>query len=131
MTRKMHYANFWKLFSIILGKWKTYSTFKLRFDHLRNMNYFRIELRHLEKKSMFPFSKKKKLMNKNGKLCLSWNPSKVQGIYSPMFFEAQGSLKPNVLSHFSWEPSTSMFTIWVEGWSLSSIIGFKVLDPIL
>ena len=42
---------------------------------------------------------------------------------------AQRSLKPDALSHFGWKPSTSMLATWVDGWSMSSIVGAKVLDP--
>ena len=42
---------------------------------------------------------------------------------------AQRSLKANALSHFGWEPPTSMLVTWVDRWSMSSIVGTKVLDP--
>ena len=42
---------------------------------------------------------------------------------------AQRSLKPGALSHFGWEPPTSMLVTWVDRWSMSSIVGAKVLDP--
>ena len=40
----------------------------------------------------------------------------------------QRSLKPSALSHFGWESSISILATWVDRWSMSSIIGAKVLD---
>ena len=42
---------------------------------------------------------------------------------------AQRSLKSGALIHYSWESLISMLATWVNGWSMSSIIGVKVLDP--
>ena len=42
---------------------------------------------------------------------------------------AQRSLKPGALSYYGWEPLTSMLATWVNRWSMSSIVGAKVLDP--
>ena len=42
---------------------------------------------------------------------------------------AQKSLKSSALSHYGWEPPTSMLATWVNRWSMSSIVGAKVLDP--
>ena len=42
--------------------------------------------------------------------------------YGPKVFEA------SALSHFGWE-LTSMLVTWVDRWSMSSIVGTKVLDP--
>ena len=42
---------------------------------------------------------------------------------------AQRSLKLDALSHFGWEPPTSMLVTWVDRSSMSSIVSAKVLDP--
>ena len=42
---------------------------------------------------------------------------------------AQKSFKPGALSHYGWEPPTSMLTTLVNRWSMSSIVGANVLDP--
>ena len=42
---------------------------------------------------------------------------------------AQRSLKPGALSHFGWEPPTSMLVTWVDRWGMNSIVGVNVLDP--
>ena len=47
----------------------------------------------------------------------------------PKGYIAQRSLMPNALSHFGWEPPTSMLATWVDRWSMSSIVSAKVLDP--
>ena len=44
-------------------------------------------------------------------------------------YMAQRSLKPSALSHYGWEPPTSMLATWVNRWSMSLIVGAKVLDP--
>ena len=41
----------------------------------------------------------------------------------------QKSLKLGALSHYGWEPPTSMLATWVNRWSMSSIVGANVLDP--
>ena len=41
----------------------------------------------------------------------------------------QKSLKLGALSHYGWEPPTSMLATWVNRWSMGSIVGAKVLDP--
>ena len=46
-------------------------------------------------------------------------------------YMALRSLKPGALSQFGWEPPTSMLDTWVDGWSISLIVGAKALDPTL
>ena len=41
----------------------------------------------------------------------------------------QKSLKSGALSHYGWEPLTSMLATWVNRWSMSLIVGVNVLDP--
>ena len=45
------------------------------------------------------------------------------------WYITQRSLKLDALRHFGWESLTSMLATWVDGWSMSSIVGAKVLNP--